>query len=132
MTTDPADLADCDLVVEAIVEDPEAKAELLRDARRALPGRRPGDDDLVAARSASSADAAASPGRFFGLHVFNPVAQMELVELCLPDGLRDGRRASGRTRWCAALGKTAVEVPDQAGLRRQPAAVPATCSRRCG
>ena len=40
---------------------------------------------------------------------------MELVELCLPEGLRSGV-ASGPGAWCRALGKTAVEVPDQAGF----------------
>jgi 3-hydroxyacyl-CoA dehydrogenase len=40
---------------------------------------------------------------------------MELVELCLPDGLRDGvrERALG---WCLAMAKTAIEVPDQVGF----------------
>ena len=40
---------------------------------------------------------------------------MELVELCLPDGARDGLAERARA-WCAALGKTAVEVPDPAGF----------------
>ena len=40
---------------------------------------------------------------------------MELVELCLPDRLRDG--AAERARgWVAQLGKTAIEVPDQPGF----------------
>jgi 3-hydroxybutyryl-CoA dehydrogenase len=42
------------------------------------------------------------------------VTKMELVELCLPDGLREGVRERA-TAWCRALGKTAVEVPDQPG-----------------
>jgi 3-hydroxybutyryl-CoA dehydrogenase len=43
------------------------------------------------------------------------VQKMELVELCLPDGLDDavGERARA---WCERLGKRAVEVPDQAGF----------------
>jgi len=51
----------------------------------------------------------------FGLHVFNPVAQMELVELCFPEGIR-GEIARRAREWCRALGKTTVEVPDQAGF----------------
>ena len=115
MTTEPADLADCDLVVEAIAEDAEAKVELLararrRGARRPTSRRRP-----RRFRSPSSAERSGSAGRFFGLHVFNPVARMELVELCLPASL--ARRVGERARaWCAALGKTAVEVPDQPGF----------------
>ena len=53
--------------------------------------------------------------RFFGLHVFSPVARMELIELCLPAALADGVADRART-WCAALGKTAIEVPDQTGF----------------
>jgi 3-hydroxybutyryl-CoA dehydrogenase len=40
---------------------------------------------------------------------------MELIELCLPDGLRDGVADRARA-WCAALSKTPVEVPDQPGF----------------
>ena len=39
---------------------------------------------------------------------------MKLVEVCFPDGA-DGARERALA-WCAALGKTAVEVPDQAGF----------------
>src|SRR6185503_14742071 len=61
------------------------------------------------------AERTASAERFFGLHVFNPVPRMELVELCLPEALRAEIGDRART-WCAAIGKTAIEVPDQAGF----------------
>jgi 3-hydroxybutyryl-CoA dehydrogenase len=114
VTTDPADLADCDLIVEAIAEDADAKAELLMTVAAAVPS-------AVLATTTSSlsvvelAERTRSAERFFGLHVFNPVARMELVELCLPDALAAEIGDRART-WCAALGKTAIEVPDQAGF----------------
>jgi 3-hydroxybutyryl-CoA dehydrogenase len=114
VTTDPQDLTGCDLVVEAIAEDAEAKAELLSVLGETSP-----EADLATTTSALSlaelADSASVSGRLFGLHVFNPVTRMELVELCLPDGVSDevGARAHG---WCRALGKTVVEVPDQPGF----------------
>jgi 3-hydroxybutyryl-CoA dehydrogenase len=114
VTTDPADLADRDLVVEAITEDPAAKGRLLAELVVASP-----DADLASTTSSlrlsELAEASGAEGRFFGLHVFNPVAKMELIELCLPEGLDEGvrERAHG---WCRALGKTAVEVPDQPGF----------------
>jgi 3-hydroxyacyl-CoA dehydrogenase len=40
---------------------------------------------------------------------------MELVELCLPDDVHPGLRERAHA-WCAALGKTPIEVPDQAGF----------------
>ena len=114
VTTEPADLADCDLVVESVVEELEPKAELLRTLGEAAP-----DADLATTTSSlplsDLAQRSGHPDRLFGLHVFNPVQRMELVELCLPDGLRDGVRERA-AEWCRALGKTAVEVPDQPGF----------------
>jgi len=114
VTTDPADLADCDLVVEAIAELPDAKAELLGTLAESAP-----EADLASTTSSLSlAELGSRSGvaeRFFGLHVFNPVGRMELVELCLPDELREGAATRAR-EWCRALGKTTVEVPDQAGF----------------
>ena len=40
---------------------------------------------------------------------------MELIELCLPDGLREGIAERARA-WCEAMDKTAIEVPDQPGF----------------
>jgi 3-hydroxybutyryl-CoA dehydrogenase len=114
VTTEIGSLAESDLVVEAIVEDPEAKAELLRSLAEACP-----DADLATTTSSLSisalADASGAGSRLLGLHVFNPPHRMELVELCLPEGLRDGAADRARS-WCEALGKTTVEVPDEAGF----------------
>jgi 3-hydroxybutyryl-CoA dehydrogenase len=114
VTTDPADVSDCDLVIEAIVEHPEAKAEQLR-----LLGEISGECDLATTTSSLSvgelASASGCEGRLFGLHVFNPVDRMELVELCFPDGIGEGV-AERAHAWCDALGKTSVDVPDQAGF----------------
>jgi 3-hydroxyacyl-CoA dehydrogenase len=55
------------------------------------------------------------PDRFFGLHVFNPVHRMELVELCFPDEATSDTRERAAA-FCAALGKTAIEVPDEPGF----------------
>jgi 3-hydroxybutyryl-CoA dehydrogenase len=114
ITTDPADLSDCDLVVEAIAEDAKAKTELLGELGDACP-----DADLASTTSSLSISALAEGSghvdRVFGLHVFNPVVRMELVELCIPEALRDGV-AERAVAWCSALGKTAIEVPDQPGF----------------
>ncbi len=47
VTTDPKDLSHCDVVVEAIVEELDAKAELIKTLDEACPGRRSGDDHLL-------------------------------------------------------------------------------------
>ncbi len=112
VTTDPRDLADCDVVVEAIIEKVEPKGELIATVAEACP-----DADLATTTSSLSIATiaeAAGTDRLFGLHVFNPVPRMQLVEVCFPDGAAGAREKA--LAWCAALGKTAVEVPDQAGF----------------
>lgn len=113
VTTDPNDLADCDVVVEAIVEEVGPKGELLKAVAEACP-----DADLATTTSSLSiaeiAKAGDVDGRLFGLHVFNPVPRMKLVEVCFP-AAADATREKALA-WCAALGKTAVEVPDLAGF----------------
>ena len=114
VSTDPGDLAGCDVVVEAIAEDAAAKVELLATLGAAAPGA----DLATTTSSLSIAELGERSGhaeRFFGLHVFNPVPRMELVELCIPEGVREGL-AERATAWCNALDKIAVEVPDSAGF----------------
>jgi 3-hydroxybutyryl-CoA dehydrogenase len=113
VTTDTQDLADRDLVIEAVIEELEPKVELLRNA-----GDVAGEADLATTTSSLSLDEIAAraghPERTFGLHPFNPVARMELIELCIPDGAR--REIAVRARnWCDSIGKTAVEVPNEPG-----------------
>src|SRR3954454_11722237 len=107
VTTDPGDLSDCDVVVEAIVEEVEPKGELLSTVAAAVPNA----DLATTTSSLGGAEIATAGGiseRLFGLHVFNPVPRMKRVEVCFPDGA-DGARENALA-WCAALGKTAVEV----------------------
>jgi 3-hydroxybutyryl-CoA dehydrogenase len=115
ISRDPAVLEDATFVVEAIVEDPEAKA--------AFWGKLNGHvaDSAILATTTSSlsvselADASGHPERFVALHVFNPVPKMDLVELAFPEEATDETRARARAL-CEALGKTAVEVPDTPGF----------------
>jgi 3-hydroxybutyryl-CoA dehydrogenase len=114
VTTDPADLSNSDLVVEAVIEDLDAKSDLLRELGEFCP-----DADLASTTSslpvAELATRSGHPDRVFGFHVFNPVQRMELVELCVPDRARNGVRERARG-WARALGKTVIEVPDQPGF----------------
>ncbi len=114
VTTDPAALSDADLVIEAVIEDLDAKSELLRELGDACP-----QADLASTTSSlpvgELATRSGHPDRVFGFHVFNPVQRMELVELCIPEHVRDGVRERARG-WARALGKTVIEVPDQPGF----------------
>jgi 3-hydroxybutyryl-CoA dehydrogenase len=114
ITTSPTDVGDSDLIVEAIVEELDAKAAMLASLGEVCP-----DADLATTTSslaiAELGERAGVPERFYGLHVFNPVTRMELIELCLPAPLSDGVADRARA-FCAALGKHVVEVPDEAGF----------------
>jgi 3-hydroxybutyryl-CoA dehydrogenase len=64
---------------------------------------------------AELARASGRPDRFVGLHPFNPVQRMKLVELVFPPDVADQTRTRAKAL-CEALGKTAVEVPDIPGF----------------
>ncbi len=115
IVTDLEELAGATAIVEAIAEDLEAKAPLLAQLA-ALSGP---DTMLCTTTSSLSvhvlASASGVPERFVGLHVFNPVTRMELVELAYSDETTEAIRARARAL-CEILGKKAVEVPDIAGF----------------
>ena len=115
VTTDLDELGRASVVVEAITEDVAAKAELYAQ----LHGRLAEDALLATTTSSLSvgelARASGRPDRFVGLHVFNPVPKMELVELAFADGAAPDTRERARAL-CRSLGKTAVEVPDVPGF----------------
>jgi 3-hydroxybutyryl-CoA dehydrogenase len=114
VTTQAADIADCDLVVEAIAEDHDAKVDLLKTLGEACPGADIGTT-TSSLSIAAVGEEAGHPDRIFGLHPFNPVTKMELIELCVTEGNRDGITDRAKA-WCHGLGKTVVSVPDQTGF----------------
>jgi 3-hydroxybutyryl-CoA dehydrogenase len=81
LTTDLADLAGCDLVIEAVIEDLEAKRAVFSE----LDGIVPAEAILATNTSALSvteiAGATARPERVVGMHFFNPAPVLKLVEV---------------------------------------------------
>jgi 3-hydroxyacyl-CoA dehydrogenase len=115
VVTDLADLADRTIVIEAIAEDTAAKCELSGKLNEIL-----GDDAIIATTTSSLsvqelADACGRADRYAGLHVFNPVPKMDLVELAFPKQASDETKERVRAL-CEQLGKTVVEVPDIPGF----------------
>jgi len=115
VSTDPRSLHDETFIVEAVVEDRAHKAALLAEL-----GAAAGPDTVLATTTSSLsierlAQASGRPDRFVGLHVFNPVPRMELVELVFPAQASHEVRERARAL-CEALGKTPVEVPDTPGF----------------
>jgi 3-hydroxybutyryl-CoA dehydrogenase len=102
-------------VIEAVVEDPAAKGAMWGDLAQVVNG-----DALLGSTTSSLsvqalAAASGSPERFVGLHVFNPVPRMKLVELAFPVEATDATRARAGAL-CELLDKTAVTVPDTPGF----------------
>jgi 3-hydroxybutyryl-CoA dehydrogenase len=115
VVTDIEELSDSTLVIESVVEDLEVKKKLLGELGKVL-----GEDAVIASTTSSLsvsalAEASGRPDRFAGIHVFNPVHKMKLVELAFPDEATESTRRRAR-ELCEALGKQPVEVPDSAGF----------------
>jgi 3-hydroxybutyryl-CoA dehydrogenase len=107
--------ADAALVVEAVPEDAGLKATVLRDAEAAV-----GPAAVLATNTSSLpvtelAAALERPGRFLGMHFFNPVPASKLVELVVPDGTDPDVVATARG-WVDRLGKTGIVVRDSPGF----------------
>jgi 3-hydroxybutyryl-CoA dehydrogenase len=115
VATDLDAIAGSTIVVEAVVEDLPTKAALLKDGAARVNG-----NALLASTTSSLsveqlAQASGQPERFAGLHVFNPVPKMKLVELVFPAAATDETRRRAH-ELCVALGKEPVEVPDVPGF----------------
>ena len=115
VVTDISELEDRTFVVEAIAEDHDAKVALFKELEDTLAA------DAVLSTTTSSlsvtrlAEETGRPTRFAGLHVFNPVHKMDLVELAFPEAADEHTRTAS-IELCKAIGKTMVEVPDVPGF----------------
>ena len=114
-TTKLSDLADCDLVVEAVVENMAEKAKLFGELDKICKA-----ETIFATNTSSLAvgDMAAVTkrrDRFCGLHFFNPVNMMKLCELVRTIDTSDGTVATAK-QFAEACGKTVVMAKDRPGF----------------
>lgn len=111
-------LAGASFLIEAVVEHHGSKASVLADLAE-LHGQAGAGAVLATTTSSLSiaelAAATGQPERFVGLHVFNPVPRMKLVELVFPSEATPDTRERARAL-CETLEKTPVEVPDIPGF----------------
>ena len=112
---DGAGVTEADLVIEAIIENPDAK----RDLYQSVEPRMKADALLTTNTSSIPLDELrphiARPAQFAGLHYFNPVAQMPLVEIIRHDGMAaDTERRLAA--FCKALDKFPVPVAGAPGF----------------
>jgi 3-hydroxybutyryl-CoA dehydrogenase len=114
-TTQAEDLKECDIVVEAIVENVDEKRAVYQAVEAAV---RP--ETIIASNTSSLcitelAVATKRPDRFGGLHFFNPVPLMKLVEV-IPALTTSEQTKQTLTAFATALGKEPIAAPDRPGF----------------
>ena len=113
-TTELADLAGCDLVVEAVVEELDAKREIFAELGRLLP-------DAVLATNTSAlpvreiATAAERPERVVGMHFFNPAPVLPLVEIVRSESSSDDAVETAFI-FAERIGKRPIRCADTPGF----------------
>jgi 3-hydroxybutyryl-CoA dehydrogenase len=114
-TSDLADLKECDLVIESIVEDLPTKRHLFNELDRIV------QEGAILATNTSTlpvielAMETGRPERVCGVHFFNPAPAMALVEIVRPITASEDTISEARA-FAEACGKEPVEVKDQAGF----------------
>ena len=115
-TTDLGELADRQIVVEAIVEDEEAKKQVFTALDKVVE-----DPTAILASNTSSIPimklgmATSRPEQVVGIHFFNPVPVLKLVEL-VPSLLTSDETADRAATFAEALGKRVIRSQDRAGF----------------
>ncbi|QGY27562.1 fatty acid oxidation complex subunit alpha FadB [Pantoea cypripedii] len=114
-TLDYAGFERADVVVEAVVENPQIKAKVLAETEQHL------RDDAILASNTSTipisqlAQALQRPENFCGMHFFNPVPRMPLVEVIR--GEKTSEETLGKVvAWASKMGKTPIVVNDCPGF----------------
>lgn len=114
-TTESAHSLSVDLIIEAVAEDFDIKAELFRELDQILP------ESVIFATTTSSlsvtelAAQTSRPDRFLGIHFFNPAAIMKLVEMVSTVDT-DPAVVDACTQLVRNVGKTPVQCADRAGF----------------
>ena len=114
-TTTMSDLKDVDIVIEAATENEGLKLKILRDAEAVIQ-----PDTIIASNTSSisitqMAAATSRPEHFIGMHFFNPVPMMALVELIRGLQTSDATHAAVEAL-AIALGKTPITVRNSPGF----------------
>jgi 3-hydroxyacyl-CoA dehydrogenase/enoyl-CoA hydratase/3-hydroxybutyryl-CoA epimerase len=114
-TPDFGALADCDLVIEAVFENREVKAEATKKAEAALPKTAVFASNTSTLPITGLAEASSRPDQFIGLHFFSPVEKMPLVEIIV--GKKTSQETLARALdYVQKIRKTPIVVNDSRGF----------------
>ncbi len=115
LTTELGELADCDLVIEAVLEELDLKREVFAELDRVCRPEAILATNTSALAVAEIAEATQRPERVVGMHFFNPAPVLPLVEI-----VRAPRSADGAVRaaydWAERAGKQPVSCNDTPGF----------------
>jgi 3-hydroxybutyryl-CoA dehydrogenase len=114
-TTNLSDLASSDLVIEAVVENMDMKKDVYRALDEACPPETIFASNTSSLSITEMASVTRRRERFLGMHFFNPVPVMKLVELVRGLQTSDDTMKTGRT-FAESLGKTVVVCKDSPGF----------------
>ena len=114
-TADYADLKGCELVIEAVFEKREIKADVTKKTEAVI-----GSDAIFASNTSTLpitglAEASVRPANFIGLHFFSPAEKMPLVEIIVGKATSDATLARSMD-YVRAIGKTPIVVNDSRGF----------------
>lgn len=114
-TADYSDLAGCDVVIEAVFENRDIKAQVTREAEAVLANTAIFASNTSALPITELAEASSRPENFIGMHFFSPAERMPLVEIIC--GRKTSETALARAFDLAQqLGKTPIVVNDAPGF----------------
>jgi 3-hydroxybutyryl-CoA dehydrogenase len=114
-TTNLEDLKDCDLVIEAIIEQLPAKRELWTALDKICPKQTIFASNTSSLSITEMATFTQRPDRFLGLHFFNPVPVMKLVEV-IRTIATDKKVEEDALAFATRVGKTPVRTTDRTGF----------------
>jgi len=114
-TADVAMMDNCDLVIEAVFENPTLKATVTQETEAVL-----GEDKIFASNTSTIpitqlAQASARPEHFIGIHFFSPVDKMPLVEIIVGKKTTD-KAIAAAVDYTVAIGKVPIVVNDSRGF----------------
>ena len=118
-TADYADLKGCELVIEAVFEKREIKADVTKKTEAVIHAN-PAADAIFASNTSTLpitglAEASVRPANFIGLHFFSPAEKMPLVEIIVGKATSDATLARSMD-YVRAIGKTPIVVNDSRGF----------------
>ena len=114
-TTSYDDLEGCDLIIEAVFEDIDIKAECTRQSEAVIPETAFYASNTSTLPITELAKASKRPNQFIGLHFFSPVDKMPLVEIIVGEKTDDATLATGFD-YVGQIGKTPIVVNDSRGF----------------